>query len=394
MKEKFKKIYKEYFGSLWLTLKFSGVIILILLLIYLIFALILNMVGSFSNLNFLSYLLLLLLLSLIMGFIEPFFYAFLTCCSALHSKSKEEVNLSLFFKAYLAGRRPPFKGILRIWNIFLFSIIIYLLISSVASGILFAYSLNPGTEMNLIYNEILAITSTDTLVYLDELNTILANHAEYIRFVNLFSNFPALILSLYYFLHTICVGTIKYYYVPALLNVPSPVIHFIHKRVIKEHRKEYYSGYYAIIFPLIIIFVAAFSLSYFLIGMLGSQNLSIDILSLTAIVITLIVLTPFFPIIILYQGSIIEKFVKYAFKCFVQSAEQELNIYKTKMSQLNQNQEVNIDRVTQNIEMIKDKIEEIDKRDKDNEEKDEENKNGWSHPFLFKKQTYFKKIAL
>ena len=65
------------------------------------------------------------------------------------------------------------------------------------------------------------------------------------------------------------------------------------------NRKEYNLNYYSTTYPLTILFIATFTLSYFLLGYFGPNQMSLSILALTAIVIGIIVCLPF-----LAEGSV------------------------------------------------------------------------------------------
>ena len=374
-KKRFKSIYKRFYEDSWFTLKCALSIILILLGIYFIFAVLLNYLGSFSNLDFLSYVIGLILLSIIASFIEPFIYSYYALSGALHGPRSDEIRLSSFFKTTRIGRQPPFKGQLRIWNNLLFSIIIFLILSSVANGIVMLISMTPGSELNVIYQEISELNFNDTVSLLNGMSQIVAAHEPYIRFVTLFSNFPALFIAFYYFLHKVAVGTFKYYIAPTIRNAPPQVSNSVLRSTIRSD-KSYYKGYYETLFPLTILYVVAFSASYFLFGLLGSSFLSIDFISLTSIFITLLALIPFLPLVFDYHDYIRPTFMKKVMSNFFSQAERELQMYKSRMEQMKMNDANQVDLFEKNLENMKKAIldqEEIDK-DETNKKEDQDKK--------------------
>ena len=371
MKNKFKQIYKTFYNDAWYTLKCAMIINLILLGIYLIFALLLNYVGSFQALDFLSYLLFLILLSLIASFIEPFIYSYFAVCGGLHGSRRDELKLSSFLKTTRIGKQIPFKGQLRIWNTLLFSIIIYFGITVVTSGILMILSTVPGSELYAIFEELNNINYNDTVSFINGINTVMESHYTYIRFVALFSNFPAILVSFYYFIHKISVGTFKYYIAPTLRNAPPQAVNIVLKRTIKEN-KSYYKGYYFILFPLTILFATTFSLTYFLFGLL-SPNLSVDIVTLTSIIVTLIVIIPFMPLVFNYHEMIRPKFMSKILATFIQGAESELDVYKRTMERFNTNSENDIKEFEKALDAMKKSLSH-DQENDDEKNKDEDNK--------------------
>ena len=326
----FKKVYQRFLDDVGFTIKMSGTITVALLIIYLIFALILNQIGSLNVLSYLEYFLGIIGICLVLGIVSPFIYSFFAINGGLHSNARDKIKYTSFLKTYLIGTRPPFSGQLRLSMTLLKAICINILLTFLVSIIVYFFSLNSGSELNAIVNEIMAAFNlADSNEALTALENVILNHQEFIKELSLLTTFFPLLIAVYYFLHTVSRNTFKYYLATSLgVRAPKQAVEYIFVRTLKTHRKDYNLNYYYTAFPLTIIFVVSFTLSYFLLGYFGPAQMSISILSLTAIVIGIIASLPFLPIIFNTHEEMWTKYWLLFMGVFLENAEKELAMYK------------------------------------------------------------------
>ena len=326
----FKKVYQRFLDDVGFTIKMSGTITVALLIIYLIFALILNQIGSLNVLSYLEYFLGIIGICLVLGIVSPFIYSFFAINGGLHSNARDKIKYTSFLKTYLIGTRPPFSGQLRLSMTLLKAICINILLTFLVSIIVYFFSLNSGSELNAIVNEIMAAFNlADSNEALTALENVILNHQEFIKELSLLTTFFPLLIAVYYFLHTVSRNTFKYYLATSLgVRTPKQAVEYIFVRTLRAHRKDYNFNYYYTAFPLTIIFVVSFTLSYFLLGYFGPAQMSISILSLTAIVIGIIASLPFLPIIFNTHEEMWTKYWLLFMGVFLENAEKELAMYK------------------------------------------------------------------
>ena len=326
----FKKVYQRFLDDVGFTIKMSGTITVALLIIYLIFALILNQIGSLNVLSYLEYFLAIIGICLVLGIVSPFIYSFFAINGGLHSNARDKIKYTSFLKTYLIGTRPPFSGQLRLSMTLLKAICINILLTFLVSIIVYFFSLNSGSELNSIVNEIMAAFNlADSNEALTAIENIILNHQEFIKELALLTTFFPLLIAVYYFLHTVSRNTFKYYLATSLgVRTPKQAVEYIFVRTLRANRKDYNLNYYYTAFPLTIIFVVSFTLSYFLLGYFGPAQMSISILSLTAIVIGIITSLPFLPIIFNTHEEMWSKYWLLFMGVFLENAEKELAMYK------------------------------------------------------------------
>lgn len=326
----FKKVYQRFLDDVGFTIKMSGTITVALLIIYLIFALILNQIGSLNVLSYLEYFLAIIGICLVLGIVSPFIYSFFAINGGLHSNARDKIKYTSFLKTYLIGTRPPFSGQLRLSMTLLKAICINILLTFLVSIIVYFFSLNSGSELNAIVNEIMAAFNlADSNEALTAIENVILNHQEFIKELSLLTTFFPLLIAVYYFLHTISRNTFKYYLATSLgVRTPKQAVEYIFVRTLRTHRKDYNLNYYYTAFPLTLIFVVSFTLSYFLLGYFGPAQMSISILSLTAIVIGIIASLPFLPIIFNTHEEMWSKYWLLFMGVFLENAEKELAMYK------------------------------------------------------------------
>ena len=326
----FKKVYKTFSDDVGFTIKMSGTITVALLIIYLIFALILNQIGSLSMLGYFEYFIAIIGICLVLGLVSPFIYSFFAINGGLHTQVKDKIKYTSFLKTYLLGTRPPFSGQLRLSMNLLKAICINILLTFLVSIIVYFFSLNSGGELNAIVNEIMAAFNlADSNEALTAIENVILNHEEFIKELSLLTTFFPLLIAVYYFLHTVSRNTFKYYLATSLgVKAPKQAVEYIFVRTLRTHRKDYNLNYYYTAFPLTIIFVVSFTLSYFLLGYFGPAQMSISILSLTSIVIGIIASLPFLPIIFNTHEEMWPKYWLLFMGVFLENAEKELAMYK------------------------------------------------------------------
>ena len=354
-----KNIYKTFIDEVGFTIKMSGTITVALLIIYLIFALILNQIGSLELLGLFEYILVLLGICLVLGLLSPFIYSFFAINGGLHTKARDKIKYTSFLKTYLIGTRPPFSGQLKVSMTLIKAICIDILLTLVITLIVYLFSLIPGNELNAFFNELAKAmnSSTDPNAALDAMNDVLLAHESFIDNLSLLVSFFPLFFATYYFIHTIAKNTFKYYLATSLgPRVPQQVVDFIFVKGIREHRKDYNLNYYSTCFPITILYVLAFTLSYFLLGYLGPAQMSQSILSLTSIVISVIICLPFFPIVFNMHENLWGKYSMIFMAVFLENAKKELDAYKQNSQMAARMGEENLKRAEGSLDQMKNNI--------------------------------------
>ncbi len=356
---KAKEIYKTFGDDIDFTIKMSGTITVALLIIYAIFALILNQIRGLT-IGFFDYFILLLCVCLILSLLSPFIYSFFAINGGLHTKAKEKIKYTSFLKTYMLGTRPPFSGQLRVWSTLLKAICFYILAEALINIIVMIIAQIPGNELSTMYSEIFAILGTnyqDANEMLTAFESVILNHESLINLITIVTNYFALIGALYYFLHTISRNTFKYYLATSLgMKAPKQVTEFIFVKTLRKNRKDYNLNYYSVCFPLTIILVASFTLSYFLLGFLGPSSMGVTILSLTSIVISIALCLPFLPIVFNFHEKLWDKYSMLFMGTFLENAKQEVEAYKRDSQMAARIGEENLKRAEGSLDNIKDQI--------------------------------------
>ncbi len=353
-KKTLKNIYKTFIDDSYFTIKMSGTITVALLIVYAVFAFILNEIGDLYNLNVLGYVMFLICISLTLSLVTPFFYSFFAITGGLHSPRADSITYKSFLKTYFLGRRPPFKNILSVWRNLINAFLVYILTEFAVGLIISLIAISTKGELNTFFVDLYRLLSTEGNT--QALNSLLEKHEVLIGNIQMGSNFVALLFSTYFFLHSIVTNSFKYYVAPMLLNAPSRTIDYVFKKGLKNHRKEYYEGYYLCALPSLILFLIGFIGSYFLLYYLGPAHLDINILSLTSIVVGSILGLPFIPIIFNYHEKIWPRFSQYFLEFFLESATKELNIYKSQVQKGNEIDKLNIETAEKNLKNISDEF--------------------------------------
>lgn len=328
-----KNIYKTFTEDIGFTIKMSGTITVALLIIYLIFALILNQIGSLSYLGTFDYLLAIIGICLVLSLLSPFIYSFFAINGGMHTNARDKIKYTSFLKTYLLGTRPPFSGQLRVWMTLIKALCVEIIFSFIIYLIVYFIAYVPNTELNTILTEVEALlassSNSDVESLLTALEEVIYNHEAFINSLMIIVNFFPLLFATYYFIHTISRNTFKYYLASSLgAKAPKNVADFIFIKTMRANRKEYNISYYSTMFPVTILFVLAFTLSYFLLGYYGPEAMSYSILNLTAIVISIIVTLPFMPIVFNLHEYLWPHYSMLFMGVFLENAQKELETFK------------------------------------------------------------------
>ena len=377
-----KSIYKRFFNDFSFTLLCSSTIIIGVFLIYLLFVFILMQMNLSEIMSsFFGMILLLICLSLILGILTPFIYSLFACNGVLHTKKRDDVKYKSFLKTYFIGSRPPFKGQLQVWNTLINSFLIYVLIEFIVVLLLSAVASNESSAFKPLFDELMALDFSSAEWY-NQMDAVLLKYQDLIRITSLISTYFSLFFATYYFMHTIARNTLRYYLAPTLLNAPNRLVSYVFKGTMRLHKGEYMKGYYQALWPLTVIYILAFTLSYFLIGFFGPAYIDIGILSLTSILISFALLIPLLPLVFNYHELIWNKFAIYFMELFLTNASKEINTIKSSMtneSELNKRNielaEKNIEKIRQAFEENKDKLSEEDPSKDDDSSKEESQNN-------------------
>lgn len=355
-----KNIYKKALDESSFTIKMSSTITVALLIIYVIFALILNQIGSLSMLGMFDYLIAIIGICLVLSIFSPFIYSFFAINGALHSPARDKVKYTSFLKTYLIGTRPPFRGQLRVWSTLIKALAIEIILSFIVYLIVFGISNVPNTELNTLVMEVKSILSqntTNTQEILNELNSFLLQNEDAINRYAMITGFFPLLLASYYFFHTISRNTFKYYLATVLgVKAPQQATELIFIQTLRQNRKQYYGNYYYVCFPLTILYVLVFTLSYFLFGFFGPKEMSGSILGLTSIVASVILCLPFLPVIFNFHEALWGRFSVYFMTTFLKSAQNELKIYKENAALTSRIGEENLKKAENSIQNIRQSV--------------------------------------
>lgn len=369
----FKNIYKRFLRDLPTTLLFSLTITIGVFLIYLIFVGIFN-TGIFEGLatSIFGQLFVLLSISMIIGLVAPFIYSFFACNGVLNSKKRADVKYTSFLKTYMIGTRPPFHGQLRIWDTLIKSFLIYLLIDTFSLLMLSLFAQGEGSAFAPLFNELGALNMGDPN-YLTQLELVLHNYKDLIRSTMMITGFFSTFFSTYFFIHAITKNTIRYFLAPALLGAPNRLITYVYRMTMRQRKGEYRKLYFKTLWPLTILYVVSFTLTYFLIGYLGPETIELPLLNFTSILVSVIVLLPFLPIVFNFHESIWPSYSSYFLNVFIEGASKELSIARTSLNANQTDEAKKLDDVQKNLEHVKKLMEEASEKFKEVKQDDDGN---------------------
>ena len=394
-----KKVYKRFFNNFGVTLKFSGIITLILVIVYVLLYF-LNGLLQTSLANFIlnpfigliDLIIAIFILSLCISILSPFLFSLnnQTVLSILEDEKKVrfEPTIKSFFNTYFAGATGNRRGALRVFNTLLISILIYLglaIIGYLIVGGIYA-SNNIGGFSDLLI-EIQAIfnswtPNSDTTEIYTQLNEIISSSRFINVFneINLYSNFVGLLAGFYYFLHQISYNALKYHFIVAYPTLNKRVVNNIYKVIMRgELKKNYQINFYKTLFPITILVIVSFTLSYFLFSLVPLFSNNIYVLALTAFIVTIVLVIPFIPLVFGYNFKYWEDNNHKFLARYIELAKQEINTVKLRSEQMANIDQAQINEYEKSIkEMEKalmDKDEEENKENTDDKNDDENHNN-------------------
>lgn len=372
-------IYKKFFKKFPYTLQFSGVISLCLLavygILYLFNSLIQLSIASllYSFLGIFSFLFAVFIISILFNLISPLIYSYFASNSVLETNRRNDVNVKNFLKTYLIGNRQPIKGTLSVYNTILKSFLIYIITAIILGLIIYSSLIAVNYNgMRDVYNELVNIVSMADIDLANEaLNEFVSSgKADVLAFPMYYVNFAGLLFSLYYFVNRINLYTFKYYLNNAIYGANPRLISLIFKTGLKKCRKDFYKDYYKNLFPLTLLYILVFCLSYFLLGLVPKLNEDLYVLNITTLLLVLIFLLPFMPISFNLYGEIYPKYANTFIETFVNFAKSEINTMRSNYESFNAAQQ---EALRKNEESLKKFEEYLDKNKEVNNKEDESN---------------------
>ena len=286
-----KESLKTFKNNFAYTLQCGAFISLVILILYLISSLILNS-NNFFNSTF-GIILFLVTIFLIVIILSPFIYSYFMCNFMLSSPLKDSVRFRSFLKTSALGLNRPQRGTLSVFYNLTRSLIVYILVMSVLEVIVFlVLSQTNPTVFELIQDYVSGRGISN-----EELNIINEALLEPLMICNYF----VLLISIGMYLHFMLIYVFKYHLNTLFFYGNRKILNNIFKLTIKKNRKDFYSGYFMHSWPIYVIFVIAFTLSYFLFFYLTNVD-NLVLISLTALCISLFLIIPFFPLVFNYYG--------------------------------------------------------------------------------------------
>lgn len=299
-----KEIFKKFVKNSRTNLRYSAVISFIIVIIYAFAALILNYYSSFFS-GLLGILFIILFLSCLVALVQPFIYSFFALNTLQNTDADRNVGMSEFFKGYMVGSKRMISSLLLIPSTLLYSFLIYFVSSFILGFLTYGTLFLVNPEYQELYKQMLTFIQANNQ---EGLSNLLNANLNLINMPLVYIEFISTFLGFYYFIHRIALNIFKYYLLPYAFNCNKKVFQTVYKSTIKENRKYFYSNYYGVLYPFVILICIIFPLSYFLLYHFEFHNSSILILGLTSIVVTILFLLPFLPVLFNFYEEIVEKF--------------------------------------------------------------------------------------
>lgn len=311
-------VYKEFRSCFAENSIYSAIVILCICVLYALFSFI---ISSINISNYVGFVLFIIFLVIIFNFIVGLSNAYSnSCISSIAVENEEKIKfkdkINIFFSSFLLGFQKNRRKVLKITSNIIFTILIYFLVLSITFVLSITYLYNTDLFVHDLFSS-LNSSDLENIIYAIEENS------SHFLFSFVISNFIAIFLSSWFFLHKIIFGFQKNIINLFLIFVKPNDLNFLFKNIVKANKKEHYLNYYKYVWILFVVFYSLFSLSYFLIFYLSNENVNIFILSLSSIVIGVIFSIPLLPIIfyfyanfydetrILLYMSVYNKFVKH-----------------------------------------------------------------------------------
>ncbi len=314
-----KKVYKQFLKNFNVTIKFSTLISLILIIIYFLMVLVLSYAPTLFS-DFIGFFLLLLILYFLVNFLSPFFYSYFANNLALEGKESSQVNMMSFIGTRRIGKRRGIKNIQQLFKRLIFAYLIYLVLDLLIVSLTVAIGGQiEGSQINIFLNEYNAILNNSEYnvgseAFFTAINQFIFDNEKTINFISGISNFISISFAFYFFLYKFVRSFINFY---ALQGDGSfPIAPFFLNKSIKKTLaiKEfgYNKKFHILLLPYYIAVLIVFSLVYLL--MFFFLDTTIMLNSLTAMIVTAILLLPFLPVILDFNMLMSEKFRFYYLK--------------------------------------------------------------------------------
>lgn len=287
--------YRLYASNLNITLKYSAFISFLIVGVFFLLTIVLINVPYSSIWGFF---LIIIVIYLIIRFLTPYLYSFFACNHGLCIN--KEMNFKVFFSTRIIGKSLLYRNILRIIPRLAYSYLLYIVMATISiCVILFVGENFIDTTLYSFIKEFDALYLSNSSI--EEIYELFSKYNELIYNLSQVINFISLLFASFYFIHSIAYSFINYY-VATLVNISNPKknepVNF--KKVLKEKKFNYFKGYFKTTWPLYLLGLISFSLSYFLCYKFFTSS-SILIHSLISLTITLVFLFPFLPVVLDYN---------------------------------------------------------------------------------------------
>jgi len=358
-------VFSRFKSDFSYTLSFSGVITFILVFLYGFLALSLFGLFSTSYGSYFSLVLIILFLFLAMGLLTPFMYSYFANTACLSTKDRNKVSVRSLIKTSSFGFHRPYRGLLRNFQNLLLSIIIFMFSYFIVLilAITISYQIDGGIKAVIEeINNSPNFSTSDLLVYLSEKEGAFT----YVFGISLYIS---LFIAVFFFLLRYSVNIFKYSFVPNIIGQTKQIINIVFRRIIKENRKQFYSGFAKYFAIIILSFFVGYSLSFLLLlFLINASNINISLflmmISLTSVIIGLVCSLNFYPLLFNYYITIYPLYSIYFIKGFINISKEELEALKK--SNIYGEEEKN--KYIKEIERIIKQYEDIE-NDKDSEDK-------------------------
>lgn len=388
-----KDAYKDFLKKSPITLQLGTILVLFFVLVYVIFYFLSDylqqlLVSSLLSGGIFSFIFIILLCSLILGILSPFIYSYFASNSVLNSKMKESVTVKNFFRTYAIGNKFPAKGQLKLFITLLWTFLTYIVFIFVVSGITYSIMINFNAlgiankfeELIKLFNNLYYQNSQNNqsgfLSAYNDLMSFINNKDNMYPFTYpmIFINFGGLLAGLYVFFHKINLNVFRYYLATSMGGMTPKYVNIIFKEARKNKELHFYKNYYSTLYPLTLIYILVFSLSYFLLYLIPNITINgLYILSATSTLITASVLVLLMPISFNHYDYMWKKDSSIYLTVFINIATDNLKNMKEAYNFVDNEQQAQLKKAEENLNKLK---EELDKDNKtEDKDKTDDNKN-------------------
>lgn len=373
-----KKAYKTFGNNLVYTMQFSGVLTLLLLVVYLalyfldslvqtaVLAVVYSLGGIFIFIGTMF------LISVVFNLFAPFVYSYFASNITLQTSRKDDVTVKNFFKTYSIGRKYPIKGQLKMFSntffAFLIFIVLFIITLFLSSEILYFSNIGGFKEItDNIASEIAGADANSIMnvyeKYSSSLLDVLKNPMIYCAYV---SSLPAI----YYFAHNVNLYIFKYYITTSIYGLNPKGTHYVFKSGLRKCRKDFYKDYYFTLWPLSILMILLYSLSFFLIAFftpLGSKTYALII---TSMFLTLSVMLIFMPVSFNLFDDMYKKYQSVFINTFIEQASIQLKQAKSNYERFNESEKAALEENEKQLKDITEKLKQREEQDHDSSDDD------------------------